>query len=288
MQQQKIHPFRGVVNSNFQVSYSLSRAVSNSKGGSNGLFAGTGPYDQDCANCNIGRTDSDKSNQISLSGSFTIKYGLQIGAVGHFFSAPPATLTLSGITGGSQIFKTDLDGDGTTGDLLPGTLPGAYMHQIRGIGLSQIINQYNATVAGTETPAGKALVAAGLLTPAQLTALGGVVQPLAPAQSHPLQESTTRTLDGSVKYPITYFKRYRERLVLTPGVTMYNVTNMSNHGVFSGLVDTTTTGTATFGSLNGPNTQGIFDTGRVLRGTGNGTYDQGGPRTTEFSLKLDF
>jgi hypothetical protein len=288
IQQQKSHPLPGIVDSNMQISYSLSRAVTNSGGGSNQFFAGAKPYDNDCVNCYIGRSDSDKSNQLSLSGSVHVKYGLQVGIVGHFFSAPPSTLTLADVTGGSQIFKTDLDGDGSTGDLLPGTLPGDYMHRAKGASLAKLINTYNQTHAGSLTPAGKAIVAAGLMTPAQLTALGGVQQPLAPAPNNPLQNAATRTLDASVKYPIGYLGRYRKGLVLTPGVTMYNVTNMENNGSFTGLSDTTNTGTALYGYLNGPNTLPIHDTARVLRGTGNGTYDQGGPRTTEFSLRLDF
>ena len=113
---------------------------------------------------------------------------------------------------------------------------------------------------------------------------------LAPALANPLPNSTTRTLDASLRYPITYLKRFREGMVLTPGVSMYNVANMANYGSFGTLADTTVNA-ATFNAgtyLNGPNTQAALNRTRILRGTGNGTYDQGGPRTTEFSLKLDF
>jgi hypothetical protein len=288
VQQQKSHPLPGIIDSNMQISYSLSRAVTNSKGGSNQFFAGAGAYDNDCVNCYIGRSDSDKTNQVSLSGSVHVKYGLQVGVVGHFFSAGPSNLDLGGVQGGSQIFKTDLDGDGSTGDLLPGTLPGDYMHRVKGAGLAKVISIYNQTHVGSLTPAGQAIVASGLMTQAQLVALGATQQPLIVAPTNPLQNAATRTFDASIKYPIGYLGRYRKGLVLTPGITMYNVTNMENNSGFSGLSDTTNSGSALDGYLNGPNNLTVHDTARVLRGAGNGTFDQGGPRTTEFSLRLDF
>jgi hypothetical protein len=290
LQQQKAHPFPGIVNSNAQISYSLSRAVSNSKGGSNEFFAGSGAFSQDCVNCNIGRDDADRTNQISLSGSITTKYNVQIGAVGHFFSAGASTLTLAGVTGAAQIFKTDLDGDGTTADLLPGTRPGSFMHEIKGAGLANLITRYNSTQVGHITPAGQALVTAGLFTQGQLVSIGAATMPLIVAPANPIKNPATRTFDASVKYPITYLKRYREGLTLTPGVTMYNVCNMVNFGGFSSLADGTVNPTtlAAGSYLNAPNSDAQQERTHVLRGFGNGTFDQGGPRSTEFSLKLDF
>lgn len=230
---------------------------------------------------------------LSLAGSMTLKYGPQISLVGHFFSAPPSTLTLGDVTGyGSSgdtaaIYVTDVDGDGSAGDLLPGTGPGSYMHQIKNGGLSKLIDNYNATQAGTLTPAGQALVNAGLFTSSQLTALGAVKQPLAQAPTDPLKNPATRTLDASFRYPIRYLGKLREGMVLTPSVTVYNVTNMANYGGFGGLADAHTDTTSSI-YLNSANTFDNLTAGRTLRGSGNGTFDQGGPRTMEFTLKLDF
>jgi hypothetical protein len=70
---------------------------------------------------------------------------------------------------------------------------------------------------------------------------------------------------------------------------MYNALNMSNFGGFSGLAPLPDAGTpAANGNLNGPNTQAILNTARAARGSGSGTFDAGGPRTTEFQLKLTF
>jgi hypothetical protein len=73
-------------------------------------------------------------------------------------------------------------------------------------------------------------------------------------------------------------------------VTIYNIANVRNFGDYYKLADTTVDATTlaagTF--LNGPNTPDVRNRTRVLRSSGNGTFDQGGPRTTEFSLRLDF
>ena len=54
------------------------------------------------------------------------------------------------------------------------------MHEYKGNNLNKLISQYNATKAGQLTPAGLALVNAGLFTAPQLTALQAVQQPIAP------------------------------------------------------------------------------------------------------------
>ncbi len=288
VQEQKAHPLPGIVDSIFQASYNLSRAISNSKNGSNQFFAGGGAWDQDDVNKYIGRNDQDHSNMLTFSGSFTIKYGLQISGIGHFYSAPSEDLDLAGVTLGGQIFKTDVDGDGQTGDLVPGTGPGFYMHEVKGAGLAKLINYYNATQVGTLTPAGQALVDAGLVSSSDLVTMHAAKQALLPAQSNtPLQGAATREFDASIKYPFS-FSHFGFPLTITPGIVMYNVTNTSNFGGFSGLGDLASGAGAAIGELNGPSDPGTHETARVNRGSGNGTYDAGGPRTTEFQLTIKF
>jgi len=290
LQQQKSHPLPGIVSSNGQISYNLSRIVTNSGGGANQFFAGYGAWNNDHVNRYFGRNGQDHTNALSLAGSATFKYGLTVGLIGHYFSAPPSNLTLADVTGSSQIYKTDVDGDGTTGDLIPGTKPGAYGHEIKGSGLAKLIDNYNSTQAGTLTPAGEALVSAGLFTSGELVSLGAVKQPLASAPTNPIKNSDLRTLDVSFSYSIPYLKRIREGLSLTPSVTFYNIANLRNFGSYSTLADTTVdSSTLAAGTyLNGPNTQDVQNRTRILRGSGNGTFDQGGSRTTEFNLKLNF
>jgi hypothetical protein len=294
LQQQKSHPAPGIMTSNFQVSYSLSRIVSGNAGTNpaDQFFEGAPPFNNDNPNEYLGRSPLDHSNELSFGGSLGIKYGLQVAMIGHFFSAPATSLTLDATSGSTaQIFQTDVDGDGTFGDLVPGTNVGYYMHQVKGANLNTIINNYNASSAGQPTPAGNALIAAGLFTAQQLRALGGVQQPIAAAPTNPLNNAALRTFDFSANYPIR-FNRFHEGLSLVPGVAMYNIFNMSNFNAIPNIPANATgvlLNTADAGSpgyFNGPNTQDVLNQARIVRNSG--TFDQGGPRTTEFQLKLNF
>lgn len=282
VQEQKANPFRYVKQSNFQISYNLSRAISSSGGGSNQFFSGSKPYNQDCVNCNLARNDLDQSNQLSISGGLGLKYGLHVAVVGHFFSATSATLTTANLTQSPGIFTTDFDGDGQGNDLLPGTAPGNYGHSVQPKNLNTIINRYNTQFANQPTPAGRALIAANLFTTTQLQAIGAVAPAIALAPNNPLVNAPFRSLDANVSWPIV-LSRFREGLSIVPGVSMYNVANMSNFGGYGGDLSGDTT------SLNGPgSTRTALETTRNLRGSGNGTFDQGGPRSTEFQLKVIF
>ncbi len=294
LQQQKLHPAPGIVNTNLQVSYSLSRVVSPVSGGNPDQFFNNLPYDFDNPNLYMGRTTLDHTNELSFGGSVDIKYGLRVGLVGHFFSAPASTLVLDnqGNSTPGEIFRSDITGDGTTGDVAPGTVPGSYMHSVKGAGLNSYIQSYNATQANQPTPAGQALVNAGLFTTGQLQSLGAVQQQIALAPANPLPNSAFRAFDASVTYPIRLSK-IREGLSLEPGVSMFNVGNLSNFGLLTNgsytLANTADAG-GTVGVvnnyINGPNTRAVQDGVRTQRSAG--TYDQGAPRSTEFQLKLNF
>ena len=300
LQQQKSHPAPGILSSNIQISYNLSRIVTSNGGTSptDQFFAGGQSFNNDDPNRYIGRSPLDHTNELSFGGSLAVKYGLQVAMIGHFFSAPAVSLTLdqsSGVTG--QLFQTDVDGDGTIGDLVPGTIPGAYEHEVKGAGLNKLINNYNATSAGSFTPAGQAVIAAGLFTAGQLRAANGVQQTIALAPNKPLNNAALRTFDLSANYPIR-FSRLREGLSIVPGVAMYNVFNMSNFnsiesipGNATAYLINTANGGPDFNSvpggyLNGPADQATLNSARVTRNSG--TFDQGGPRTTEFQLKVNF
>ncbi len=87
--------------------------------------------------------------------------------------APSGQLSLSQDSGApGEIFRTDVTGDGTTGDIVPGTNVGCLLPQPHPGNINQFINNYNTTQAGTLTPAGQALVTAGLFTQGELAALG--------------------------------------------------------------------------------------------------------------------
>jgi hypothetical protein len=291
--EQTNHPFPGIERSNLQISYNLSRIVSSAGGGSDEFFS-SGSYSNDNPNAFIGRAGLDRKHQVSFGGNFLFKYGPEVGIIGHFYSALPSTLTLDASNPTANIFQSDLDGDGTTGDLAPGTLPGDYMHRVKPSNVAQYINNFNATQAGKLTPAGQALVSAGLFTQAQLTAAGATVQALpALPQAQALGNSAFRSLDATFGYPIRighYIHTLGDSVLLEPRIAFYNVANFSNFGGSGGNPNVAQLngdlGAQGPGAVNGPADFATQNALRVVRQSG--TYDQGAPRTTEFQLRLSF
>ena len=296
LRQQQRHPLPGIASSNFEISYNLSRSVTSSKGGSNEFFT-AGAWDYDDPTKYIGRSDLDQTHQISFGGAFTLMHGPMISLIGHFRSPIPSNLTLDNV-GENNIFQSDVDGDGQTGDLLPGTNPGDFMRSVKGSNLKQSIANYNQTQAGRITPAGQALVNAGLFTQAELVRLNAVQQPIYSSQGSIFENPWFRTVDASVSYPI-HIHRISEAFALTPGVAMYNVGNLSNwsgtygsdgatyRGLLLNTADAGPNGASANNYLNGENNYlELKNQNRVVRESG--TYDQGDLRSTEFQLKLEF
>src|SRR5262249_23396501 len=166
-------PIRGVKTFNWNVNYSLSRFDATSS-------------DQDASLVNVadniqtdkfyGPTNLDRTHMISLSGSAQFKGGLQLSWLSRIYSALPATLTVP-VTCAcpAEIFLTELTGDGSGGDVLPGTNLGSFGHGVNTRNLNQLISGFNSNSAGKLTPAGQALVSSGLFTEAQLQQLGATV-----------------------------------------------------------------------------------------------------------------
>jgi hypothetical protein len=288
LREQKAHPFRGLAQSNFEISYAYSRLVATA--GNNGLFTGSDPfftspsYNNRNMNADIGPGGLDRTHILSFGGAFTITHGPQVGLIGHFESAEPTNLAMDdqGANPG-EIFRSDVNGDGQTGDLMPGTRPGAYMRDYGPNNVNNLISSYNANDAGKLTPAGQVLVNQGLFTSSQMAALHAVTPTFAPAPAHAYPNSPLRTLDADVTYPI-HPRWFPERMNLEPTVTMYNVLNMGN---FLGPTGTILTAAdQSEGYVNGSYDWTVKNGERTSRKTG--TFDQGAPRATEFSLKFNF
>jgi hypothetical protein len=282
-------PFRGATGLNFTASYSLSRFSNTGGGVRAGAPVTAASGDQDFivpalnnANVNqyFGPSTLDRTHQISFGGYLDVRYGFQIGLIGHFDSPLATTLTVPNTaTGAGEIFRTDFAGDGTTQDPLPGTHVGNFDRGINASNINAVLNHYNSTVAGQPTPAGQVLIQNGLMTAAQLVSLGGVAPQVPLAPPGQVNLAWLRSLDTTIAWTYTI----KERFTIKPSVGFYNISNFVNFDLPQSMMSGLLTGGT--GSINGTDYNGHF-VNRV--GVGTGVYSLGSPRQIEFALKLTF
>jgi hypothetical protein len=288
---QQVHdPFRGVTGMDLTVSYTLSK------------FAGTGGNDQNFSPLAIdfrnptgfsGPTGLDRRNQFKFGVTFDVAHrGPRFSVIGNFASAPPTSLVVAspgGPQGTGEIFRSDLTGDGTVGDLFPingGTVgqPGQFQRAVNAGSLGSAISRWNTTQAGQPTPAGQALIDANLLTLGDLQALGGVKQTLASPLGNPAGNSMYKEVSTVLSWPI----KFKERFTLEPSIGAFNLFNFANFAGLTGFLDT---GAGAGGSVTGTansHTLAQGDLNSVRTGTGSGVFAAGASRQVEFGLKLTF
>jgi hypothetical protein len=278
----------GITSADAEVSYSFSRFVSTA--GADQFFS-PGIFDQNCPTCYIGPGGLDRTHQLSFGGFFTVKHGPMMSFLGHIYSSLPTSLTLETdpSANSGEIFRTDVTGDGTTGDLVPGTMPGAFMREVKGNSINRLISRYNQASANRLTPAGQTLVDNGLFTPGQLQELGAVTPAISSAPQGQVNNAWLRTFDASLSYPIK-LKWLGDRGSLEPGFSVYNLFNFSYFGTLSGVLESTSSlGQSAAGtSFAAANTTTGVDREALRVADGSGTYEQGAPRSMEFTLKLNF
>jgi len=279
-------PIKGLKALSWQVSYAYSHADGLVKDGD---FI-TEATDNDNPTKFFGPNSLDRRHQLSFGGTFEFPYAIRFSAISHFYSPLPLTLTVpGGGTGG--IFISDLTGDGSgdgsgvypTGDVLPGTNVGSFGRGVSASGLGSVITNYNSTQAGQVTPAGQALIQSGLMTQAQLAALGGVQQPIALPPTGQVGLDWLRALD----FKLGWHKTIRENMAIEPSVSFFNVMNFANFdapgNTISGILD------GSIGSANGT-TMAQRNSGQSSNriAAGSGTFGFGSPRVIEFGLTFDF
>ena len=191
---------RGVKYMNFQFAYSLSRFVNSGSNTCSPTCAAGG--DQDFVNNALdnrnpnalsGPGSLDRTHQFNIGGYADLPLGFRVGIVSHFWSPFAGTPFTSAGEWRQQyrssrwnLPKPITSAPGRVGNPLPraetstscGTVGGtcdyslykvgAFMRQIGPAGLTNAINNYNANIAGLPTPAGQALINAGLLSLADL------------------------------------------------------------------------------------------------------------------------
>jgi hypothetical protein len=297
--QDAANPMPGLANVNLIVSYTLSRFVGD--GGNDQFFSATA-FDFNNPSSVTGPTSLDRTSQFKFGITTDFAHhGPRFSIISLFSSAPPSDLRLeepsssfNGITSSAAIFHSDLTGDGTVEDFIP-TGPGQaegklgqFGRSVTATGLTNVINNWNGTQAGTLTPAGQAVVAAGLMTTGDLQALGGTKPYLALPPVGAVGNGIYREVDAVLAWPI----KITERFSIEPSVSAFNVFNLANFNTLEfGFMPYSvtpfaagTTGNA--GSVNG--TANGLTRNSLRTGTGSGVFDNGAPRQVEFGLKLNF
>ncbi|MEE9234606.1 MAG: carboxypeptidase regulatory-like domain-containing protein [Candidatus Acidoferrales bacterium] len=266
---------RGV---DFTVSYALGQLSANARE----QELGSGSGEQNNAHKFMGPNALDRRHQLSFSSIWDLWGGFQFSQISHIRSAFPRTPSLPPFSFFlDEIFFTDLTGDGTFGDILPGASIGAFGRTINSVSeLNDMIANFNSNIVGTFTPAAQALIDTGLFTPAQLQALGAVVnggQPL------PLAPDGQVMLDSFLSTDIRLAWKGRfwgERITVEPSVDIFNVFNFANYdppgNKLRGRLD------GGVGSINGTTNR----TNPFVRGSG--AFEQGIPRSFQFGLRISF
>jgi outer membrane receptor for ferrienterochelin and colicin len=237
---------------NYTVSYALGNAKATDASGRGEFIAGTFNNREPNSPDNFGPTTLDRKHIFTASTSFTTLGGVRIDQIWRFRSAPAQSLFIPAVDGldpRSQLFTTDINGDGSAGgtvprpDLLPGTSQGDLGRRFRTVEqINAVIRAFNTNYAGSATPAGHRLIAAGIFNLQQLQQLGAVMQPIALIpEGNPLPFDNLFSLDLRITRPI----RFGERFEIEPSVSIFNVFNntpLGNLG-FNAL-------DGSFGSLN--------------------------------------
>ncbi len=237
----------------------------------------------------LGPSGLDRRHQVSFGGTIDLPYSFRVGLIGHFYSPLPVTLTLAPTGGAGGIFVTDITGDGTGdgsfaangggGDVLPGTNVGSFARGVNGGNINSKIQNYNNNFANHPTPAGLVLMSNGLFTQGQLQSIGALQQVIPLAPQNQADMAWLRAFDFS----LNWIYRVKERVEIQPGVSFFNVMNLSNFDGPNNPLSGALSGTP--GSVNG--TAGAQPNSNRL-GLGSGVFALGSPRVIEFSLKVSF
>ena len=249
----------------------------------------------------LGASGMDRTHQLVITPTVETPRGLRISMIAFLASPLPLSAYLPQMDGGGvagEIFRTDWTGDGTVGDLLPGSRIGTTGRYSSGK-LNNAISFYNKNLAQQLTPAGQDLVGAALFTVQQLHELGALT-PLVSSCNPP---TATCGLPGRPAQP-TWFKSVdlrfswpyalTERVKIEPSFYVFNVLNLANFGGPGGQLNGILNG-APGTSLNNATSPGVcgistsYCTSRLDRILpGSGTFGNGAPRQLQFGVRVTF
>jgi carboxypeptidase family protein len=282
------HPFSGVRQLSWFANYNLSR--NNSTAPDQDVVFAQNAHDNFSPVHYFGPNALDRTHMFSFASTFEFVGGLQLTLLTRINSALANTLTVPlHCSCPAEIFFTDMTGDGTGGDVLPGNNVGAFGRSVKVGSLNNAITGFNNKYAGSFTPAGQAVVNAGLLSASQLQALGGVVQPipLAPKGQAGIDNFVADDIRLSYLFHLNrVWHRFGESTMLQPSLDIYNVANKANFDPPAGFITSPLRGVldGSIGSANG--TPSSLRTNRY--GLGSGVFSQGVPRALEVGMRLTF
>ena len=299
------NPLQRVQKIDLALSYTLSRyrsnvAEPNGSGGDYSFLTVAQDYNRPHL-AHFHSSGLDRTHQIAFTPTVETPYGLRISTVMFFASPLPGSVFAPQLNGGGvagEIFRTDLSGDGTVGDMLTGTYMGT-TGKYSSNKINNAIAFYNRDIAGQLTPAGSALVNAGLFSAAELHSLGAYAplisscnppDPSCGVPGHSAEANWFKTIDLRLNWPFSVGERFK----IEPNFSAFNVFNLANYGgpgnQLSGILDA-----APGTSINNSTTPGVcgstaaFCTSRLDRVLpGSGVYANGAPRQLEFGVRITF
>jgi hypothetical protein len=185
-------------------------------------------FNNDARLASYGPVDRDVRHILNVSGFLELPRQFQIGFSVTYNSKPPFSAFL-----GSSTTGLDLNGDGTRGDLLPGTTVGQFNRGLDKEDLRRLVTAFNQNFAG------------------KMAFLGGVIQPIS-------LPATFEFEDGFITHDLRLSRDFRlgKRAKLTLIGEVFNLFNIANLSGFSGDL----TNPSTFGQPNSRVTQ-VFGSG---------------------------
>lgn len=287
-------PVHAVRRLNAQVSYSLSRLVSQAQDIDfiNGALSYRNP------GAFIGPGSLDRTHQFSAGVIMELPAGVRANFITHWYSALPQSIFYNTTGNPEDLLQLDTVGDGQTGIApIPGSNIGAFGRDVSPGDLNKFLGQYSTKFGNQLTPAGNALVNAGLFTQTQLQELCAITPSLAPidncgtafpnlqiqpAPAGQVNNGNFFTFDARLGWSIRPVRRW-EALRFEPQVAFYNLFNHRNYNsptsLLSGILD------GAPGSINGT-TKAQRAPNEI--GLGSGVFALGAPRSIEFGVKVNF
>jgi hypothetical protein len=270
-------PLKGMTGN---ISYALSRFESS--GGDQEFISGSAF--NDAPTKFFGPAGLDRTHQFSMGLAVDLPGRFRLSTSTRITSALSQSAFISCTDcGAAEIFLSDLDGDGVTEDPLPGTNRGAFGRSVKdGQALNALISTFNQQVSnGSLTPAGSALVSAGLFTQAQLRALGAVFNGGGPVSLAPVdQVGLDSFINTDVRLAWAY--KLRERVEIQPMVEVFNLFNFANYDTPGNRLGAFLDGSP--GSINGTSPE--LRSNRY--GLGSGSFAPGIPRAFQFGIRVGF